>query len=234
MSSKRPTTAPHRKPRLRLPAKRKKGRPRFASAQPDQQGSSENVFWLKTLVTIAVICTVVAIGAIRACVNDARRTEAARRQAATHDDSTPVQTAEQPRNPQMRRASRPPAAFSPAPDTPAELSADAPDPSPAECETPPDVAPASATKRPNAQKVVFTDGARIRTRADGTIEVPRTFSYSGAGLKKPFWIYDRQLERSGRIEYEARAEKKARDRWRALYDEASRQESTEASRESCP
>ena len=51
-------------------------------------------------------------------------------------------------------------------------------------------------------------------------EAPRTFSYAGAGLKKPFWIYDPQLEKSGRIEHEARAEKKARDRWKALYDKA--------------
>ena len=72
------------------------------------------------------------------------------------------------------------------------------------------------------RKLVLTDGTSIRTRADGTIEVPRTFSYAGARLRKPFWIYDRQLEKSGRIEYEAQAEKAARDKWKALYDEAVR------------
>lgn len=72
--------------------------------------------------------------------------------------------------------------------------------------------------------MILTDAVRISTRSDGTIEVPRTFSYAGAGLKRPFWIYDRQLEKSGRIKHEAQAEKKARDRWQALHDEAVRQE----------
>ena len=76
--------------------------------------------------------------------------------------------------------------------------------------------------KPRTRKIVLTDGTSVKTRPDGTIEVPRVFSYAGARLKKPFWIYDRQLEKSGRIEYEARALKAARDRWKALYDEAVR------------
>ena len=80
----------------------------------------------------------------------------------------------------------------------------------------------TAQVKTRTRKLVLTDGTSIRTRPDGTIEVPRAFSYAGARLKKPFWIYDRQLEKSGRIEYEARAEKAARDKWKAFYDEAVR------------
>ena len=83
---------------------------------------------------------------------------------------------------------------------------------------------AAATQgKKSGRKLVLTDGISIKTRPDGTIEVPRTFSYAGARLRKSFWIYDRQLEKSGRIEYEALAEKAARDKWKALYDEAARQ-----------
>lgn len=73
-------------------------------------------------------------------------------------------------------------------------------------------------------KVVFTDGRKIVRRDNGrVIEVPRVFSYTGAGLKKPFWIYDRKLGEA-KMEAEAKLEKQARETWRALYEEALRQE----------
>lgn len=76
-------------------------------------------------------------------------------------------------------------------------------------------------------RVVLTDGSRIVRRADGKlIEVPRVFSYMGAGLKKPFWLYDKKLG-DAKMETEAKKEKQARDAWRVLYDEAVRQERKE-------
>lgn len=72
-------------------------------------------------------------------------------------------------------------------------------------------------------KVVFTDGRSIVRKAGGKlVEVPRSFSYSGAGLKKPFWIYDRKLG-DAKMEVEAKLEKQARDTWRTLAEEARRQ-----------
>ena len=80
-------------------------------------------------------------------------------------------------------------------------------------------------------RVVLTDGPKIVRRADGKlIEVPRVFSYSGAGLKKPFWLYDKKLSEA-KMEIEAQKEKQARDAWRVLHDEAERQENA-ASRKS--
>lgn len=70
------------------------------------------------------------------------------------------------------------------------------------------------------RRLRLTDGTRIVRRPDGTTEVPREFSYAGAGLKKPFWPYDAELERSGKMEREAANERKARADWQALRDEA--------------
>lgn len=79
-------------------------------------------------------------------------------------------------------------------------------------------------KSDGTAKVVFTDGRKIIRKNNGRlIEVPRTFSYTGAGLKKPFWIYDRKLGEA-KMEAEAKLEKQARETWRALYEEALRQE----------
>ena len=41
-------------------------------------------------------------------------------------------------------------------------------------------------------------------------------------------LIDKTLEKTGRIEYEARAEKAAREKWKALYDEALQQEQNTA------
>lgn len=73
--------------------------------------------------------------------------------------------------------------------------------------------------------------AKAARRADGKlIEVPRVFSYSGAVLKKPFWLYDKKMSEA-KMEIEAQKEKQARDAWRVLHDEAERQENA-ASRKS--
>lgn len=88
-------------------------------------------------------------------------------------------------------------------------------------EVKPEARPAISVK---TAKVVFTDGTKIVRKDNGRlIEVPRVFSYAGAGLKKPFWIYDRKLGES-KMEAEAKLEKQARETWRALYGEALRQE----------
>lgn len=165
---------------------------------------------------------VFVFGGIRACWNDLRKTEAAHRQAEVRDDGTPPPDRQQ-RQPQRKYVRRLKPSHSSAAELPAEPEAPN-DPAPAEgASLPTDDEATVAVKQAPKRKVVFTDGPCIRTRPDGTVEVPRTFSYSGAGLKRPFWIYDRQLEKSGRIEHEARAEKAARDKWKALYDEAARQ-----------
>ena len=88
-------------------------------------------------------------------------------------------------------------------------------------EAKPEIQPEKSDK---TAKVVFTDGRKIVRKNNGRlIEVPRTFSYTGAGLKKPFWIYDRKLGEA-KMEAEAKLEKQARATWRALYEEALRQE----------
>ena len=88
-------------------------------------------------------------------------------------------------------------------------------------EAKPEIQPEKSDK---TAKVVFTDGRKIVRKNNGRlIEVPRTFSYTGAGLKKPFWIYDRKLGEA-KMEAEAKLEKQARETWRALYEEALRQE----------
>ena len=85
--------------------------------------------------------------------------------------------------------------------------------------------PAVEGKAVKPDRIVrFTDGSRIVRKPGGVIEVPRTFSYAGAGLKRPFWQYDGDLERSGKIEQEAERERKARAEWQALRDEAARQD----------
>ena len=88
-------------------------------------------------------------------------------------------------------------------------------------EAKPEIQPEKSDK---TAKVVFTDGRKIVRKNNGRlIEVPRTFSYTGAGLKKPFWIYDRKLGEA-KMEAEAKLEKQARETWRTLYEEALRQE----------
>jgi hypothetical protein len=62
-------------------------------------------------------------------------------------------------------------------------------------------------------RVVFTDGKKIVKRSGGLVEVPRIFSCAGAGIK-PFWIY------SAHPEADAAQEKKARDEWQALVQQA--------------
>ncbi len=90
--------------------------------------------------------------------------------------------------------------------------------------TPEEKGEAPVEKSGRGAKVVFTDGRKIVRRDNGRlIEVPRVFSYTGAGLKKPFWIYDRKLGEA-KMEAEAKLEKQARETWRALYEEALRQE----------
>ena len=212
--------SPKATPKPRFPVKRKKSRKRFARRWSAGRDSSGGLFGPKVLAALAVVSLVLVIGGIRAYVNDLRETEAAQLRREADDDFTPAVASTVP------SASRRPAQYRPKPtvrtatDLPAAI-----EETPVVAQAEEDLSPtndapvvvAKATKKP---KLVLTDGTRIRTRPDGTVEVPRTFSYAGAGLKKPFWIYDRQLEKSGRIEHEARAEKAARDKWKALYDEA--------------
>ena len=81
---------------------------------------------------------------------------------------------------------------------------------------------AASKKRPiRKPRVVFTDGKKIVKRASGQIEVPRVFSCAGAGVK-PFWVY------GAHPEADAAQEKKARDEWQALVQQA-RQAEEEAS-----
>ena len=97
----------------------------------------------------------------------------------------------------------------------AETDASAQTSSPAE-------AVAANKKRPARKpRVVFTDGKKIVKRPGGQIEVPRVFSCAGAGVK-PFWVYGKQPEA------DAAQEKKARDEWQALVQQA-RQAEAEAS-----
>jgi hypothetical protein len=81
---------------------------------------------------------------------------------------------------------------------------------------------AASKKRPARKpRVVFTDGKKIVKRPGGQIEVPRVFSCAGAGVK-PFWVY------GAHPEADAAQEKKARDEWQALVQQA-RQAEEEAS-----
>ena len=67
-----------------------------------------------------------------------------------------------------------------------------------------------ASRKP---RVIFTDGKKIVKRPGGMIEVPRVFSCAGAGVR-PFWVYDKHPEA------DAAREKKARDEWQALVQQA--------------
>lgn len=208
-------------PKPRFPVKRRKTRPKFRRAWSGGRDTSGSVFGPKVIAALAVVSLVLVIGGIRAYVNDLKESEAARNRAVVRDDC--VQSPEdRPKPPEKRVAVRPkPVAMTPT-DIPA-VTGEEPVVAQADVEPPPtNDAPTVVTKPTKRRKLVLTDGTRIRTRPDGMIEVPRSFSYAGAGLKKPFWIYDRQLEKSGRIEHEARAEKAARDKWKALYDEATK------------
>lgn len=229
-----PTTRPKPPAKPRFPVKRKKARSRFARTWTIGQDSSGAIF-LKILAALVIISAVIIIGGIRAYMNDARDDEIHPRQSDAADDLAPTPVDEPSRQPKGIRAPRPRPTRAAAPETSIDEAADTFEPSASEDSPQPtnEVTDVTATQ-PKKRKVVLTDGPRIRTRQDGTIEVPRVFSYAGAGLKKPFWIYDRQLEKSGRIEHEARAEKAARDKWRALYDEAVRQEATAGERGSYP
>lgn len=207
-------------PKPRFPVKRKKTRKRFARKWSAGRDSSGGVFGPKALAALAVVSLILVIGGIRAYVSDLRETETAQLTTSVDDDFTPRPDT-QPKQQQKRLVSRPkptvqtttdlPVVAEEAPVVVAQMIEDL---------SPTNDTPVIVAKTSKKQKLVLTDGTRIITRPDGTIEVPRTFSYAGAGLKKPFWIYDRQLEKSGRIEHEARAEKAARDKWKALYDEA--------------
>ena len=206
-------------PKPRFPVKRKKTRKRFARKWSAGRDSSGGVFGPKALAALAVVSLILVIGGIRAYVSDSRETETAQHRPTFDDDFTPLPD-KQPQQPKKRLVSRPkpsvrmetvlPVTVEEAPAV-AQIE---------EAPAPTNETPSVVTQKTKKRKLALTDGTRILTRADGTIEVPRTFSYAGAGLKKPFWIYDRQLEKSGRIEHEARAEKAARDKWKALYDEA--------------
>ena len=85
-------------------------------------------------------------------------------------------------------------------------------------ETPPE-APSAATadvpsrSRGRQPRIVLTDGKKIVRRSGGVIEVPRVFSCAGAGIK-PFWVY------GAHPETEAATEKKAREEWQALVNQA--------------
>ena len=211
--------SPKATPKPRSPIKRKKARKRLARKWSTERDSSVGIFGPKVLAALAVVSLILVIGGIRAYMNDLRETESAQHRPTFDDDFTPLPDS-QPKQPKKRVVSRPkpivrteavlPVAVEEAPVV-AQIEEDL---------SPTNDAPAVVTKTAKKRKLALTDGTRILTRPDGTIEVPRTFSYAGAGLKKPFWIYDRQLEKSGRIEHEARAEKAARDKWKALYDEA--------------
>lgn len=207
--------------KLRFPAKRKKkAQRRLAQRWSAGQDSSGGIFGPKTLAVLSVLSLVIVIGGIRAYLNDLRETETAQLTTSVDDDFTPLPDT-QPKQQKKRLVSRPKPTVQTTTDLPVVAEA-APV---VVAQTIEDLSPTNDTpvivaKTSKKQKLVLTDGTRIRTHPDGTIEVPRTFSYAGAGLKKPFWIYDRQLEKSGRIEHEARAEKAARDKWKALYDEA--------------
>ena len=213
--------SPKAAPKPRFPVKRKKSRKRFARRWSAGRDSSGGLFGPKALAALAVVSLVLVIGGIRAYVNDLRETEAAQRRQTADDDFAPPPVASTVPSASRRLArSRPKSAVRTETYLPV-----AAEEAPTVVQIEEDLSPtndapvvvAKATKNP---KLVLTDGTRIRTRPDGTVEVPRAFSYAGAGLKKPFWIYDRQLEKSGRIEHEARAEKAARDKWKALYDAA--------------
>ena len=224
-----PAPKPQAAPKPRFPVKRKNPRMRFAHKRVGGYESSGGIFGPKALALLSVVSLVLVIGGISAYVSDRRETEAAQRRAAVDDDFLPPPVANTVPSASRRPAlSRPKPTVRPATDAPVVV-AEEPVVAQTDEEPPTNDAPAVATKPTKQRKLVLTDGTRIRTRPDGTIEVPRTFSYAGAGLKKPFWIYDRQLEKSGRIEHEARAEKTARDKWKALYDEALLTQ-TEASR----
>ena len=208
-------------PKPRFPVKRRKSQKRLARRWSVGRDSSGGVFGPKVLASLAVISLVLIIGGIRAYVNDLRETEAARFRSVAEDDFTPPPvTSTVPSTSRRPTLSRPKPIVQTQTDTPA-VTVTEPVIAQTHAEPPPtNDAAVVVTKPTKKRKLVLTDGTRIRTLPDGTIEVPRTFSYAGAGLKKPFWIYDRQLEKSGRIEHEARAEKAARDKWKALYDEA--------------
>ena len=211
-------------PKPHVPVRRKKAqKPRFARTRFVKRTASNDTLWMKALAALAVVSLILVIGGIRAYVSDRRETEAARRRVAVRDDFTPPPvTSTVPSASRRPALSRPTPVVQPATDTPIVV-AEEPVVAHTDEEPATNDAPVVIAKQPAKRKLALTDGTRIRTRPDGTVEVPRTFSYAGAGLKKPFWIYDRQLEKSGRIEHEARAEKAARDKWKALYDEASRQ-----------
>ena len=66
------------------------------------------------------------------------------------------------------------------------------------------------TRKP---RVILTDGKKIVRRPGGQIEVPRAFSCAGAGIK-PFWVY------GAHPEADAAKEKKAREEWQALVQQA--------------
>lgn len=88
---------------------------------------------------------------------------------------------------------------------------------------PAEPAPGIVNTPKKGPRVRLTDGTRIVRHPDGSIDVPREFSYAGAGLRKPFWQYDQVLEKSGKAEAEAQRERQAIEEWKALHDEAFRQ-----------
>ena len=109
-------------------------------------------------------------------------------------------------------------------DAPSGMEADeetARDPVSAEADTPSEAVAASKKRPTRKPRVVFTDGKKIVKRPGGQIEVPRVFSCAGAGVK-PFWVY------GAHPEADAAQEKKARDEWQALVQQA-RQAEAEAS-----
>lgn len=77
------------------------------------------------------------------------------------------------------------------------------------------VAATASDKRraPRKPRVILTDGKKIVRRPGGQIEVPRVFSCAGAGIK-PFWVY------GAHPEADAAKEKKAREEWQALVQQA--------------
>ena len=220
MSLDRPRPTP--KPRKTTRRRKKNARSGFARTWSDERDTSGSIFGPKVLVLLVVVSLVLVFSGIRAYRDVQKESEAAQRQAEICDEGTPPPD-RQPKQQREKLVRRPKPSHPSAAEFPAEPEG-LPDQAPAESvsQSADDETTGTAKLVPK-RKVVFTDGPCIRTRPDGTVEVPRTFSYAGAGLKRPFWIYDRQLEKSGRIEHEARAEKAARDKWKALYDEAARQ-----------
>lgn len=84
---------------------------------------------------------------------------------------------------------------------------------PAETNAPATAVATSETRPRGRPRVVFTDGKKIVRRPGGLIEVPRVFSCAGAGVK-PFWVY------GAHPEADAAKEKKARDEWQTLVQQA--------------